>query len=353
MRQSLRRPRTVSCLLAGMIAIALVLPVAPAQAAPARSQNLSPEGPAAVVLRDGVLVDLSSNIAYVMNREGRVDALRTHDGSLVWTSSEAAKPLAVVDGLLVAQAEATGPGELPIVALDRGAGRTVSKVVVDLPDAVWASVSDRPRASFRAVARPSGGDVQVLWQSSRMGEEDFQGYVPSPEEGRAPGTPADLAARAERHRPLERQQGSVIVDPRSGAVRAAETKSRATIGEEASALRGFDGLSEIEGRKFLSADGRHVLVSRSLGSYEVFERYHWSVYTRDGALVGEVKNHRSAAPFLVSGSLLIFEARPYHVKRGEELVSQPLQVQAVDLATGVESWAQPIRQVEFTGPFPP
>lgn len=349
MRQSLRRPRTVQCLYAATIALALVVLVAPAQAAPARSQDLSANDSSSIVLRDGVIVDLARDVAYVMNREGRIDALRTSDGAVLWSSTEGAKPLAVIDDLLVAQAEPTDSGELALVTLDRGAGRTVSKGRVELPEGVWGTVTDRPRATFRAAARPSADGVTVTWRSSRLGDEDFQGYVPSPDEGRAPG--AQLATRSEAPRGPEVRQGAATVDPRSGAVRAVVAK--AATGAAASTLRVFDGLAEIEGRKFLSADGRHVLVSRSLGSREVYDRYHWSVFTRGGELVGEVKSHRSAAPFVVSGSLLVFEASPYVVKRGEEMIDQPLRIVAVDLATGVEAWAQPLLQVDFAGPFPP
>lgn len=349
MRQSLRRPRTVQCLYAAMIALALVVLVAPAQAAPARSQDLSANESSPIVLRDGIIVDLARDVAYVMNSEGRIDALRTSDGAVLWTSTEGAKPLAVIDELLVAQAEPSDAGELALVTLDRVAGRTVSKGRVELPDGVWGTVTDRPRATFRAAARPGADGVTVTWRSSRLGDEDFQGYVPSPDEGRAPG--AQLATRSEAPRGPEVRQGSATVDPRSGAVRPVLAKAAA--GASVSTLRSFDGLAEIEGRKFLSADGRHVLVSRSLGSREVYDRYQWAVYTRGGALVGEVKSHRSAAPFVVSGSLLVFEASPYVVKRGEEMIDQPLRVVAVDLATGVEAWAQPLLQVDFAGPFPP
>lgn len=351
MRQSLRRPRTVQCLLATTIALALVVLVAPAQAAPARSQHLSANDSSPVLLRDGVIVDLARDVAYVMNREGHIDALRTSDGAVLWSSTEGAKPLAVVDDMLIAQAEPSASGELAFVILDRGAGRTVSKGRVELPEGVWGTVTDRPRATFRAAARPGTDGVVVTWRSSRLSGEDFQGYVPSPNEGRAPG--AQLATRSETPRGPEVRQGSATVDPRSGTVPATAAKAGAVASAEVATLRAFDGLAEIEGRKFLSADGRHVLVSRSLGSREVFDRYHWSLYTRGGALVGEVKSHRSAAPFLVAGSLLMFEGSPYVVKRGEELVDQPLRVVAVDLATGVEAWAQPVLQVDFAGPFPP
>jgi len=85
----------------------------------------------------------------------------------------------------------------------------------------------------------------------------------------------------------------------------------------------------------------------------VLDRYQWSIYTRSGELLGKIPGDRSVAPFLVVGSRAVFEARPYAVRKGDEIVGAPLRIRSVDLPTGVESWSQPIQQVEFAGPFPP
>lgn len=347
MRQSFRWPWVVlSCL----VALPWLAPAPPAHGEPSRSQNLAPDSATAVALRDGVIVDAARGVAYVMNREGRVDALRTADGAVVWSSPDAAKPLLVVGGALVAQAEPTAAGELPLVTLDRASGRLLTRAAVELPAGVWARLADGPRHSFRTAAAERAGEVVVSWEATvREGGPELQGYVPAPEEGRAPGAaPAQLQERSRE----ERLRGSAVLDPGSGAVRAA-AKAHLAAPTPGAVLRTYDGLAQVPGRKFLSADGRHVLVSRRTGSADPFERYRWSIYTRGGALVGELTSHRSAAPFVVAGSRVLFEGLLSGTRVGEEMVIRPLRLQAVELASGAEAWAQPIRQVEFTGPFPP
>lgn len=349
MRHSNRRPWTV------LLCLAVVVPIAAApsaEAAPSRVQSLAPHSPDAsgpILLRDGVIVDADRGVAYLMNREGRVDALRTADGALLWSSAEAAKPLLALGDLLIAQAEPTGPGSLPLVTLDRGTGEAVAQASVELPAGLWARLSDGPRTSFRVAAAPHDGRVALAWEARRAGKgADFQGYVPAPSEGQAPdAAPATLAER----RRVERISGSALLEPRAGTVAVREKGTVASVAGPG--LATFDGLAEVPGRKFLSADGRHVLASRRAEGNGVLDRYHWAIYTRDGALVGETSSAISAAPFVVAGAVALVEARPYAVPGDDGMVGAPLRLRAVDLTSGLEAWAQPIRQVEFAGPFPP
>jgi hypothetical protein len=329
MRQSNRRLRAV---LACAAAILPIVAVAPALAAPSRVQSIAPDAPDVVALRDGVLVDRARGVTYLMNPEGRIDALRIADGALLWSSPDAAKPLLVIGHLLVAQAEPASAGELSAVTLDRGAGTLVARASVALPAGVWASVTDGPRTSFRVAAAPSGSRVALTWESRRTGANgDFQGYVPAPSEGQAPDAgPATLAARLS----VARVGGSALLDPRSGVVSTVEKAAVAPL--SAPGLGTFD-----------------VLASRLLDARQVVDRYRWSIYTRRGKLLGETSADRSAAPFLVVGSRAVFEARPYAVREGGKTVGAPLRIRSVDLPTGLESWSQPLRQVEFAGPFPP
>lgn len=347
MRQSNRWPWAV---LPCLVALSWLVPAPPAHGAPSRSQDLTPDSTEPVPLRDGVIIDAARGVAYVMDREGRVAALRTADGAVLWSSPDAAKPLLAVGDVLLAQAEPTAAGELPLVTLDRGSGRLLARAAVELPAGVWAQLADGPRHSFRAAAVARAGEVVVSWEATRReAGPELQGYVPAPEEGLAPGAgPAQLRERSRE----ERLRGSAVLDPGSGAVRAAP-KAHAAAPAAGAALRTFDGLAEVPGRKFLSADGLHVLVSRRAETDDPFERYRWSIYTRGGALVGELSSHRSAAPFVVAGSRVLYEGLLSGVRVGEEMVIRPLRLQAVELASGAEAWAQPIRQVEFAGPFPP
>ena len=357
MRQLNRSPWTVPVCLAAILALAGIA-AAPAQDTPSRVQTLAPLSPDPVLLEDGVIVDAARGVAYVMDQEARLGAVRTSDGSVLWRSPEAAKPLLVSGDLLVAQAEAGASGELPVVVLDRASGAVTARASVELPRDVRATVSDGPRTSFRVSAAPADGRVLLSWEARRTRKE-LQGYVPAPSEGRAPGAEA---ASLETRRRTERLQGTTMLDLGTGAVDTATKAAAVAPVPAAPALRTFDGLADVPGRKFLSADGRHVLVSRLVDPRRVLERYRWTVYTRGGELLGEVPGERSAAPFVVAGSRLIVQAEAHAVhesgERGEggeggTTTGQPLRLRAFDLASGTEAWAQPIQRVEFAGPFPP
>ena len=88
-------------------------------------------------LSPGVIVDPDRRGAYLMSPQGGIDAVELRDGTPVWHSSDADKPLTVAGTLLIGQAEAPGPDNaLRIVTLDtsRG-GEQVSEAVVGLPPA--------------------------------------------------------------------------------------------------------------------------------------------------------------------------------------------------------------------------
>jgi hypothetical protein len=87
---------------------------------------LSPVSSAkAFELRDGVVVDPDRQEMYLMNPGGGIDAVTLADGSILWSTKEAAKPLALVGNRLVTLANPAGTSnELKFVIFNTQAQET-------------------------------------------------------------------------------------------------------------------------------------------------------------------------------------------------------------------------------------
>ena len=294
-----------------------------------------------VLLSEGAVIDLDRSVLYLMSPAGKTEAVDLATDSSLWTSTANAKPLLLVEGQLLVQSEPDAAGKLALQVLDRESGTLARALTADLPAGVWATIEDGPRHSFRVWGTGAGADLG--WSLTKTSEKPLQGYLPASEQSVA----GDAGAEASKATSFERLEGSLSVDLVSGKVlaRAAGVKRSAPWLDEGSFLPGVG-----DGRQFLSADGRHVLVSEHVSARE---GYRWSLYSRAGELLGEVGNRFSVAPFLILGQTLILRSEPYAWISDGELVERSLALRAVDLGSGVELFAKALGSVEFAGPFPP
>src|SRR5262249_50704045 len=85
-------------------------------------------------------------------------------------------------------------------------------------------------------------------------------------------------------------------------------------------------LSVARGVGYLSADGRHVLTSQLVGDdRDLKTKYLWTISSvADGTRIGETYSPLPRAPFLVSGTKLVFESRPYAIQVEGKMTRQPL-----------------------------
>lgn len=303
---------------------------------------LVPGTSSAVQLRDGVVLDLDASVAFLMTPAGAIEAVDLARGSALWSSTDAAKPLALSGDMLIAQGEARESGALDVVALDRNQGSRRMAARIELPEGVWAPINDSPVSKMRTYAEAQDGEIVVSWLALRTKEDGpLQGYLPSDD----PVTPK--AAR--------RLQGQARFDLSTGAATAVPASKAAAF----SSPRNLDLVTEkplkgISGRQYTSADGRHLLASERIADNSVWKRYEWRLYERaSGKLVGMMHHHVAAAPFVVQGQTLIFESRAHGVRQGEKLVDRPLEIRAIDLVSGSELWSKSVRPTEFEGPFAP
>lgn len=304
-----------------------------------------------IVLMDGVVLDSEQTTLYLMNPDGGLDAVEAATGDLLWTTTAAAKPLAVLGDHLIAQADAKTAGELPLVVLDRRGGDVVRTTHAELPGEVFASIDDGPRRTFRVRAAAGDGGLNIAWLATQLTKKGrFQGYIPSPEEELNPESQApQIDAKAQEFLQLE---GVVRFDPVAGkAASLADVKPAVKPGM--SGLREVTLLGDVAGRQFLSTDGRHVLVSEARSDGGPWDRYLWTIYTRSGELVGQLRHRTSMSPFVVTGETLLVESRAHVRLVGGEMVDRPLELAAIDLASGQGLWTKTVRLTEFEGPFPP
>ncbi|HEX9732570.1 MAG TPA: hypothetical protein VGG06_11355 [Thermoanaerobaculia bacterium] len=305
-------------------------------AATASAQTAQPR---AVALADGVLVDAERLVAYVMNPRLGLDAVDLRSGTLLWSADKAAKPLAAVGDLLIAQAATQAAGRLDVVSFDLRDGSPGALTArVELPSDVTARLQDEPNRTFRLAAAIERDKLVLTWTATKAETDELQGYMPAAEE--------DLAPKA-----LRLLEGAASIDLASGLVRPAAVA-------KAAGPRPLDVLNEslagAKGRLFTSADGRHVLASARQDGGDPWQRYQWTIYERaTGARLGELAHVNSTAPFLVADASLFFLSQPYSRRRGEDFVEVPMQIRAVDLASGVELWTKDVSDPSFRGLFPP
>jgi hypothetical protein len=301
-------------------------------------------------LHDGVVVDAVAGAAYVMSPGGGIEARELATGNVLWKSAEAAKPLMVMDGTLVAQAPPAPEGDLVVVTLDSARGTAKERKNIKLPPGQQANVIDGPSRSFRAQAFPTDdGGVIVSWTAEDG--RSLQGIAPP--EIDAPQVDAKAAAAAAKTAE-RRRRGAVRLDLRSGDVTPmafADAQAKAP----ALSARIGGGAGKAAGAvigQLTSLDGRHVLTSER-NPEDSWNRYRWTLTDASGATVGTVAAPVSMAPFVVSGSRILYVAEPSLRKEGSQFVDKPLRLRAVDLQTGAEAWEAAVVDTTFRGPFPP
>jgi hypothetical protein len=318
----------------------------------AMAQSAQPRKPRAVpALHDGAVVDATTGVAYVMSREGGIDALDLTSGNVLWKNRDAAKPLAVANGTLVAQARPDRNGALALVMLDAQKGTAKGRADVQIPENLRANVVDGISQNFQVKAFATAeNSVAVTWEAENVIR---QGFLPTvPEVPQVDGETAKRAAAAQ-------EAAESMRKPMRGAARLDLKANRATAMSYEEAERAqpviADGAFEKAGgaRRFTSLDGRHVLRSQPNPEGGLWSAYRWTVTTASGARVGTIEAPVSMSPFVVHGSKIFYVAQPSARREEGKIVEQPLRLVAFDLRTGAELWTKAFVDSVYRGPFPP
>jgi hypothetical protein len=306
-------------------------------------------------LASGVLVDPERGTVYLMKPGGGVEAVGLEGGRLLWTTAQAAKPLALHNHRLLALAEPPANGALRLVVLDANSGKRLLQKDAPLPPGVRASIDDGPGTAFDTTARPDRGSVVVAW---RFVQRPVSGLAPPPE--LTPPTRAEEGAlridlRTGRAEPLGREEGfapGVPATPKTARVNRD--------GKECVVLQPGEPRSEVVlacGKPvatLASADRRHLVVSlRAEDERTEQAGYVWSVHALPtGARVARFPSTSSALPFFVWDSRLVHEALPSGRRVDGAWVEEPRTLRGLDLGSGAPVWSRPLRDPVYRGPYP-
>lgn len=310
-------------------------------------------GDTVVQLRPGVVVDTAQRRAFIMSPDGGIDAVSLTTGEVVWSTKAASRPLGLVDQRLIGQGDPAGAeSRFEIVMLDARTGGKAIQRLGAFPKEVVASA----RAfggDLTAVAHTVEGNTIVSWEFQ---EQPLQGIRPgtgsrlAPAKGRTPSPAPPVPEKRIRSGAfllnLSTGATSTVDGPGPGADRLQEMPRPLLIAEER-----LPGLPELQ---VLSADGRHVQVSRKINDDREWDKYILAIYDRrTGERVGELKSHLSHVPFLVTDSTVIYETPAFLRQTEGSLVTEPLKIRTVDLKTGRELWSREVRDTTYRGTLPP
>lgn len=299
-------------------------------------------------LHDGVVVDAAAGAAYVMSPKGGIEALELATGNVLWKSRDAARPLLVRNGTLLAQASPDGPGKLVLVVLDTRQGAARQRVSLPIPASLRANPVDGPSQSFRTHAFAAEDSAVVTWTA--QDGRSLQGILPPTEEPTSTDSAAPVNATGAAQAGPQPLRGAARLDLGTG--RAVAMKYEEALQTQAVSVRTpFNRAADL--RQLGSLDGQHILRSERSKNGSLATRYRWTITDKAGATVGTVEAPVSMAPFVVSGTRLFYVAQPLARKEGTRMIQEPLRLRSLDLQTGAELWNQPVIDSTYRGPFPP
>jgi hypothetical protein len=333
--------------------------------------------------RPGVIVDSKESTVYLMNPQRGIDAVDLFSGRLIWTTTNAAKPLLLVDRYLVSQAEPAAPdNRLRIVVLDTlNAGKVFLETTVQLPKDVHVAIDDGLGISFRTSARLHEDKVIVSWQYSEQ-QTSGANLGPNPNLRASAGgvridikTGAAATLTADQLPPIQQTQLPDNVERliKLGALREpiwqlgdilAAIERTSGKGGQRTVLRRWQSdtgraMPEVTlfGAEFTfrytSADSRYLLASRRLDSAK--SPWDWRVYSLEtGQQVAQIRNALPAAWFFINSSTIFLEVPPTGgLSNMGMVIDQPLRLRAISLDTSDQLWEWPFRDTMYRGPHPP
>ncbi|CAM2064163.1 PQQ-binding-like beta-propeller repeat protein [Sulfidibacter corallicola] len=289
--------------------------------------------PSVFELEPGTLVDGAAARIYTMVPDGGIVALNLTDGSRQWQSDDAAKPVGLLNGHLAVYREAG----TKIVFLDPETGREGpwTAASLSLPETAWTRVDDGLGRSLTLSMKTTDRGADLLWQSE---SRTVRARPPGPGDA----TDDDIAF------------GGLAIDAQNGQATAVSRTAPLSPSLRFTMLNEADRLPNLQGRQFLSIDGGAVLISNRIGDDRIRNKYRWTLYDRaTGDPLGRFDADRSVDAFFVAGKTLVYVARPYFWRDGDQFREDPLRLRAIDLDSGRLLWERALRDTEYRGPFPP
>lgn len=283
------------------------------------------------VIKDGVILDKKKNEIYFLNENHQLEAIDAKTGSLVWQGDEGVKPVAFVDSKLLGTWEDSSLGNKVVFTMldSRKKNRGLTRDSFYLPlQSAYVSADQPVKLNF---SKPEivNGDVYITWN-----------YInPKPLQGihRKSDTASAFLNGSSN------LSGTIEIPRKSGRPQMMETVAAPAVSEERSVLlKPGEKITGVAGTQYFSSDTNNILISQQSAEDTSFNNYIWQIYDRMGNKIGQISDYRSYAPFVVNGSILIYEVGPYIKGEGTAVVEVPLQLNAVDLRSGKLLWSKQV-----------
>jgi hypothetical protein len=299
-------------------------------------------------LAPGIVVDAAQGQIYSMDVNGGIKDVDVKTGQAVWNTKDASRPLGFVGNRLLGQMQHLIPNNaLEVADLDPLTGKALSSTSAALPPQVVPSVVPTLKGDFAAFADTlPNGDAVISWQ-----------YLQHTARALPPGTkptlpPAD-GVSSQTAGPGSLLRGAFRLDRATGLMQQMSAAAAPSVPPELISPQPQPS-GDAQNRQFLSADGRHYLVSQRNAGMSGTQKYTLTVYDRQsGARIGAFQSPVAAVPFYVTDSRAVYELGPSQQRTAAGLVEQPRTIRAVDLGTGNEVWSTPVRDSTYRGPVPP
>lgn len=290
-------------------------------------------------LAPGIVVDSRRELAFTLAPEGMLQAVVLADGRVTWSSVEPMLPLAVQAGRLLALASTRQPGLGMLVIVDPASGQALDRVAFDLPETVSAEFMPGPNRHFSVQIVGAGDGLRLHW---RYESRPLRGAV-------------EIDAQGEAN-PLQVESGAVDIS--YGGDRAYATPVREAVTAPAlqsPAASAQERLPNVAGEQFVAVDRAYVLASVAVSDPEQGDRYRWSIHDRrQGRALGTLESSYALAPFLVSGSRLVYRAEAEgRMQADGQWLSLGTRLVGYDLADGRMLWSLPVNPMVYRGPLPP
>ncbi len=305
--------------------------------------GLSSAGNAAsVVLSPGVLLDVESDRAFVVDPSGFTQHLDLGNGAARWVSPDKAYPLALADGVLVTLSAPDSSGTAVLLLLNPVSGEAIDRVSFDLPETVSANFFPRPKRRFQASAVDTPEGVRIFWR------HEFQ-------ELRGAAIAEIDQAGNEVINPITVEAGSFDLVRDQNRYYAVPVRTDFSVpAVPALALGDAERVADVSGVQLRAADNRHIQTSQALPHDTFGQIYQWSIYNRQGERQGGYKSPYAHAPFVVTEGMMVIREQPFgYAESDGSWVERGTRLVVIDLASGTERWSFQVLDQEYRGPLPP
>jgi hypothetical protein len=336
----------------------------------------------------GGIADDAGKRGYIMGEKGGVEAIDLETGKTLWSSAAAQKPLALVGGKLLAQAQEMGkPNQVRVITFDADGGKVRESEPIVFPD--WVVIGLTHGRSFTSRAEVQKGDLYLHWQARAW---YAGGARPTPQIEQAARKNADGVARVSLGTGKVEMLAQDKVPETETKLPAAIEKAIAKAGETANAWKtkplvtgGVVALltgqsvgqkatltiqrwelatgKELEPVKLalgslpwpqVALDGSHVFVRQpSVDRVTREPILGWSVISlATGEQVGELSKHNLESATVVGKKALLGGPDPDAAGPRGPFGTQPRALRAFDLTSDKELWRHALEPHRTLPPLP-